>query len=609
MEYAMHPPMGPTPFFYYNPQASPESEHQRQHARFTPHPHAANAMPTAVLPSSPEHLMACQQAMYQRPYSTGAPQLQLQPAPAYISQAMLTPVASPRQHDYKPTILVQQEQRSLMPLDTSACHGYYPATPTLSASGSFSSLDSPLPTADILPTPVNGQMVFGTPSVTAFVKEGCEEEVLSEVLAGGDWTRPGSPPMTPVFLHPANMKCADGSCTPLSPSPSPIHRVCAIEDEVCDPRKLSIGSAALAELSAIPLPTPATSHEENKAIFQGELSTQQSRQQPQPQDFDQVTIATSQDLVHYTGLPTFEPIFELDVEDDFSGLVTYSGPEAIHFNGTKRQRLDILPGIIEDDGFFSEESFSDEDDFATAGSFSPCGSDYSTPENSMPATKSKRKQAKRVTDEAVLTTHAAGHHSSNESSSAAPSTTSEPSESAAATPTQSGGVSRRGRKQSLTDDPSKTFVCTLCSRRFRRQEHLKRHYRSLHTHDKPFECTDCGKKFSRSDNLSQHQRTHGAGTMIMGVLTQPMSDGMQQPIESVNGGDSGSLIRPKSQDSFQSHASVSQRVSPDAGQLGAVLFDVTAQVAGSSSSSAGYSDSDSSQGSDDKSSKKRKREE
>ena len=55
--------------------------------------------------------------------------------------------------------------------------------------------------------------------------------------------------------------------------------------------------------------------------------------------------------------------------------------------------------------------------------------------------------------------------------------------------------SRRGRKQSLTEDPSKTFVCTLCSRRFRRQEHLKRHYRSLHTHDKPFECTDCGKKF------------------------------------------------------------------------------------------------------------------
>ncbi|KAL9627027.1 MAG: hypothetical protein Q9164_007727, partial [Protoblastenia rupestris] len=79
-------------------------------------------------------------------------------------------------------------------------------------------------------------------------------------------------------------------------------------------------------------------------------------------------------------------------------------------------------------------------------------------------------------------------------------------------------VNRRGRKQSLTEDPSKTFVCTLCSRRFRRQEHLKRHYRSLHTHDKPFECNECGKKFSRSDNLAQHARTHGSGAIVMEVL-------------------------------------------------------------------------------------------
>ena len=39
------------------------------------------------------------------------------------------------------------------------------------------------------------------------------------------------------------------------------------------------------------------------------------------------------------------------------------------------------------------------------------------------------------------------------------------------------------------------------------KEHLKRHYRSLHTHDKPLECTDCGKKFSRSDSLGLHQCT------------------------------------------------------------------------------------------------------
>ena len=60
-------------------------------------------------------------------------------------------------------------------------------------------------------------------------------------------------------------------------------------------------------------------------------------------------------------------------------------------------------------------------------------------------------------------------------------------------------VKRRGRKPSLTEDPSKTFVCNLCNHRFRRQEHLKRHHLSLHTQEKPFECHKCRKTFSRSD--------------------------------------------------------------------------------------------------------------
>jgi DNA-directed RNA polymerase subunit RPC12/RpoP len=55
-------------------------------------------------------------------------------------------------------------------------------------------------------------------------------------------------------------------------------------------------------------------------------------------------------------------------------------------------------------------------------------------------------------------------------------------------------------------DLPKGFVCTQCSRRFHRQEHLKRHYRSLHTRDRPFRCNSCGNRFSRSDNLAQHRR-------------------------------------------------------------------------------------------------------
>lgn len=67
---------------------------------------------------------------------------------------------------------------------------------------------------------------------------------------------------------------------------------------------------------------------------------------------------------------------------------------------------------------------------------------------------------------------------------------------------------RRGRKPSLQYDPSKIFSCSLCPRKFKRQEHLKRHFRSLHTGEKPFGCNICGKKFSRSDNLGQHIKTH-----------------------------------------------------------------------------------------------------
>lgn len=66
----------------------------------------------------------------------------------------------------------------------------------------------------------------------------------------------------------------------------------------------------------------------------------------------------------------------------------------------------------------------------------------------------------------------------------------------------------RGRKPSPIPDASKQFGCEFCDRRFKRQEHLKRHVRSLHMGEKPFNCTLCGKKFSRSDNLNQHIKTH-----------------------------------------------------------------------------------------------------
>lgn len=69
----------------------------------------------------------------------------------------------------------------------------------------------------------------------------------------------------------------------------------------------------------------------------------------------------------------------------------------------------------------------------------------------------------------------------------------------------------RGRKENKEADLldlSKIFLCNYCSRRFKRQEHLKRHFRSLHTFEKPYDCPICNKKFSRSDNLNQHLKVH-----------------------------------------------------------------------------------------------------
>lgn len=447
----------------------------------------------------------------------------------------------------------------------------------------------------------------------AAVKKGCEEEVLQEVLAGGDyWARPGSPPLTPVFLHNNSISAGSESTYGIesrhnsihvSPSPSPVPRS-ASEGEVCDPRNLSIGSAA-AEYN---FSNRCNTHHDHKVSIKHE---------------PYVHIAQPEELDSY---PTFTLPFELDDVDEFSGSAYITTPE-VHFNGLKRQRLEPQHAFIQEiqDGFDSEEISSDEGE-----------SEFSIPDTADAVPPMSNNHARRVSSKiGAMSQGEAGsestpqqQHASN-GPSTAPSATSdadaEGNESAAATPAASGSVSRRGRKQSLTDDPSKTFVCTLCSRRFRRQEHLKRHYRSLHTGDKPFECTDCGKKFSRSDNLSQHQRTHGAGTMVMGVL-QPGDAQMPPPIESVNSGEAGTIIRPKQEQqqyppppqqtqpyppqmTQQLPQQQQQRLSPDAGELGAMLFDVTAQVSGSSSSSDSYSDGAFSPINDRKPAKKRKREE
>lgn len=285
------------------------------------------------------------------------------------------------------------------------------------------------------------------------------------------------------------------------------------------------------------------------------------------------------------------PLFELDSEDDFAGLVQFPSTENVAFLGNKRQRTDLIAFSPEDDSLTSEESFTDFEDDLTNGLLTPSDTDSFVTDDMAPPKASRKRTNKKspksadssdADSEYNETTQSGGKSTKaqsgqQQSSGQGESAVASSSDDNAATPVAP--TSRRGRKQSLTEDPSKTFVCTLCSRRFRRQEHLKRHYRSLHTHDKPFECNDCGKKFSRSDNLSQHQRTHGTGAVVMGVFDD-------------------SEMRHPEQDAFESQ---------NPAMLGAILYNAAAAVS-SSSGSESFSDMDMSPPASDKK-RKRKREE
>ncbi|KAG0650749.1 Stress response element-binding A [Hyphodiscus hymeniophilus] len=596
--------MGQPSFFYYNPDPKPDN---RQHGHFSQHPN------NVQVPIYHQHMQPMPSTpIYSRPNSScSQPPMQQQIFHSGFPSNM-TPMASPRPMYQKPTILIQDHTPRLM-IESDMHENdmyYYPSTPPLSASGSVMSSPS---SQDILQTPMN-TVFYGLEGFEG-VKEGCEGEVQSENLAGGDWARCGSPPMTPVYIHPTSLMSNNASellsatsCPSLSPSPSPYPRSVISEQDFdfCDPRNLTVSTAqsttptlkttTTAVVEQFPaLPTLcAGDDEEHRYMLVGESFTKPVETQINAFDF----IVSS----HNQGLPTFEQFSDLESEDEFvNGLVDFPS-DNIQFFGAKRQRTGSDLISIEHETFISEddfedfEEFDDSEQFAVACLPSPPASGSETEVKKEKRTKKSKKAARCEEDSSdfdnlvrsrkyTVPMDASSGAPPQEASADGQQGSAAPSQSGSSesntanmmdTPSEGGGnqqsvpVNRRGRKQSLTEDPSKTFVCEVCNRRFRRQEHLKRHVRSLHTHDKPFECNECGKKFSRSDNLSQHARTHGSGAMILGVL----EDG-ELPVESPE------------------EAAQVQRLS-------GVLFNVAAAASGSDSSS---------EGSGSESRKKRKRSE
>lgn len=281
------------------------------------------------------------------------------------------------------------------------------------------------------------------------------------------------------------------------------------------------------------------------------------------------------------GLPTFEELSDLESEEDFVNSLVNLDEQSGDL-GRPRACTGSSVVSLGHGSFIGEEdlSFDQGESFYFASIPSPPSTTASFEDTHRDKrTKMSHKQSR--TAGPVINTAASDDQSGADQQTPpaqgheSPESNASGSSEAPAAPAHA-PTSRRGRKQSLTEDPSKTFVCELCNRRFRRQEHLKRHYRSLHTQEKPFECNECGKKFSRSDNLAQHARTHGSGAIVMNLVEEG----------EVPTYDTGAMPASGTDDVMKHY--------------GKVLFQIASEVPGSGSDM-------SSEESDDDGKKKRKR--
>ncbi|RMZ91680.1 hypothetical protein DV736_g1094, partial [Chaetothyriales sp. CBS 134916] len=440
-------------------------------------------------------------------------------APHFMPQRVMSQVPTPLTLTMPMPKMMVEQTGAMEPLMDHRLSS--PPTPSLSACPSTAS--SP-PASTGNPTPIHHPPGYFNLSLPL---EASKEEMPMFPLTD-DWTEATE---LHIFPHPGDAKLpvASGCPSPTSLAPAtPEPQVSAHPAaEFVNLRDLTSETFSPASAASVqqfpPLPTLSSEDEEHKFA----LTATTLPATPEAESADPFSTCASDE-------PSFESSFttELDSDDEFS-FVNFADPE-VAYHGEKRQRL----GPVEEEDFLSVDSFgsfSDDESIAYAGLPSPPVSSFSDDccshatagsckmsrcrgsqefeFDSLTAANGHIHSCSDAANQSQTGVAAQSHGPADGTSGASPDPSTPAGNAAGGTPTN-----RRGRKQSLTEDPSKTFVCTLCSRRFRRQEHLKRHYRSLHTQDKPFECNECGKKFSRSDNLAQHSRTHGSGAIVMGIL-------------------------------------------------------------------------------------------
>ena len=368
------------------------------------------------------------------------------------------------------------------------------------------------------------------------------------------------------------------ACPSLSPSPSPYARSVASEqdNDFCDPRNLTVcGSEGSLSptFSAVQAVASPVAEVEDDLVLKSEPTPSASATSPAP---------VANDFIPH--LSVLEEFPDLESDDDFVNNLVNLGAEYSTASSiasadlSLRSRASSSVTAHSDFEFFdsfessaetTEASQSSKRQRTSSGSFLVM-STVSESDAEGSASGSSEQASEAVNNESAEVSTASESVVGLSGESATPEeeeSTAAATESASSVPVP---TNRRGRKQSLTEDPSKIFACDLCNRRFRRQEHLKRHYRSLHTHDKPFNCHECGKKFSRSDNLAQHARTHGAGAMVMNVFDDA------DMMAAAAGGYMPHVMYP-------GHPGHPMAMGDDYSGMGRVLFQVAAEIPGSAS--------------------------